>query len=204
MSVELVLYDEMCRAIQAAYDFDEVKEIRDKAVAIEVYSRQAKNVENERRATEIRIRAERRCGELLKTMEKSGERHSGRNEQNLRGSQAATPVSPTLADLGINKTQSSRWQKLADVPDDEFEATFRQPGKPSTNGIVNAHSPPAKKHNAVDNGALWLWGRLLDFEREGLLDRDPNEVCATMLDHMKEAVGELAPVVAEWLLRINL
>ena len=65
MTTELILYDEMCRAIAAAHGVDEVKDIRDKAMAIEIYSRQARNVENEKRAIEIRIRAERRCGELL-------------------------------------------------------------------------------------------------------------------------------------------
>jgi len=27
----------------------------------------------------------------------------------------------TLSDLGVSKDQSSKWQKLAEVPDDEFE-----------------------------------------------------------------------------------
>jgi hypothetical protein len=37
-----------------------------------------------------------------------------------------------LADYGISRDQSSRWQKLAAVPDAEFEATFSAPAKPST------------------------------------------------------------------------
>jgi len=102
----------------------------------------------------------------------------------------------TLSDLGISKDQSSRWQKLAQVPADEFEATFAGESKPSTGGIIGKHA----KKNAVNDDALWLWGRLLDFERNGLLDQDLNEICAGMLDHMKEAVRELAPRVAKWLL----
>ena len=67
----LVRYDEMCRAIDVAYKVDEAKDIRDKAVAMESYFRQAKNTEAERRACEIRLRAERKGGELLKQIEKS-------------------------------------------------------------------------------------------------------------------------------------
>ena len=53
MSGELVRYDAMCSAIAAAYEVDEVKDIRDKAIALEVYARQARNTEAERQACEI-------------------------------------------------------------------------------------------------------------------------------------------------------
>jgi hypothetical protein len=54
----------MCRAIEAAYKVDEVKDIRDQAIALEVYARQAHNTEAERKACEIRLRAERKAGAL--------------------------------------------------------------------------------------------------------------------------------------------
>lgn len=41
------------------------------ARAVEVYAKQAKNVEAERKATEIRLRAERRTGELLRELERA-------------------------------------------------------------------------------------------------------------------------------------
>ena len=81
----------------------------------------------------------------------------------------------TLSDLGISRDQSSQWQKLAAIPDEEFEADLKDPAwRPTTSGMIDRHearergpSPP----RAVDDGALWLWGRLQDFERNGLLDR---------------------------------
>jgi hypothetical protein len=62
MTTALVKYDAMCRAIDHAYQVDEVKDIRDKALAFEAYARQAHNIEAERQACDIRIRAEKRGG----------------------------------------------------------------------------------------------------------------------------------------------
>lgn len=62
----LVKYDAMCLAIEQAHAVDEVKDIRDRALALQAYARQAQNEELERKAATIRIRAERRAGELLR------------------------------------------------------------------------------------------------------------------------------------------
>ena len=43
-----------------------------------------------------------------------------------------------LADHGISRDQSSKWQKLADVPEDDFEEALSDPRRtPSTANIVN-------------------------------------------------------------------
>jgi hypothetical protein len=60
------------------------------AVAMQAYAKQAKDTTLITQATEIRMRAERRAGELLKEMADNNERHSGRGDQKT-GSQAATP-----------------------------------------------------------------------------------------------------------------
>jgi len=193
-----VHYDAMCRAIDAAYQVDEVKSIRDKAIAFEVYARQAKNIEAERRACEIRLRAERKAGELDKQREKA-------RGQLLRGS---TPEprsdAPTLAELGISKRQMHDWRKLDDVPEDAFEAALTDPDKkPTTAGIIRDAIPPSPEQVPVSNEALWLWGRLRDFEQDGLLKKDPADVLLTMTDKMLDDIHRLAPRVASWLKRIG-
>jgi hypothetical protein len=193
VATELVRYDAMCRAIDAAYEVDEVKEIRDKALAIEVYAKQAKNTEAERRACEIRLRAERKAGQLLASMAKA---KGARGNPNGRGapivpSEGARPQ--TLSELGITHDQSSKWQQLAAVPEQEFESALAAPEKPSTNGIIG------KKPEPMNPRALWLWGRLRDFERDGLLDDEQSALLNEMTDAMRADVRRLAPLVARWL-----
>ncbi|MCP4592831.1 MAG: hypothetical protein GY842_19015 [bacterium] len=92
---------------------DEAKGIRDKAEAMRVYYAQVKGgLEMQNNCAEIKIRAERRAGELLKAMEKhKGGRPSGNRSHDATG----------LGDLGLNKSQSSRWQATASVPHKVFE-----------------------------------------------------------------------------------
>jgi hypothetical protein len=61
---------------------------------------QALNMEAERKACEIRLRAERRAGELLKEMKRDGQRDAGG-----RG-KIASRSTIQLADLGITKERN--------------------------------------------------------------------------------------------------
>ena len=117
--VALVRYDAARAALAEAHAVDEVKEIRDKAVAIAAYAKQANDTEMVEWATEIKVRAERRAGELLAAMEKAP---GGQPYRSTGTAEEPVERTPTLADLGIDKKQSSRWQKLAAVPAEKFEA----------------------------------------------------------------------------------
>jgi hypothetical protein len=184
----------MCRAIAEAHAVDEVKDIRDKARAIEMYARQAQNTEAEERAREIRLRAERKCGQMLAD---GGDRAD-------RGRPTKMSDERTLSDLNISRNQSSQWQKLAAVPDDVFEEALAEPNA-STAGIIMRHEvmerPPGLAMNNAK--ALWLWGTLKDFESEGLFDEDPVELIGSMLEHMQTTTLKLAPRVMAWLGRIT-
>jgi hypothetical protein len=147
----LAKYDAMLHAIACAYEVDEVKDM------LEHYARQANNIEAERQACEIRLRAERKAGQLLAQMDKA---KGGRPTETPRVDRG---VSETLSDLGISYDQSSQWQKLGAVPQDKFDRALDEAERPTTNGILRATQEP--KITPVLADALWLWGRLDRFAK---------------------------------------
>jgi len=114
----LTRYDAMRTALVESHRIDDVKDIRDKAEALRLYAKQAgEGLENQNMMAEIKLRAERRCGELLGNMENAP---TGPKPQ-LGNSVLPNSEAPTLADMGISKMQSSRWQAIASVPEPVFE-----------------------------------------------------------------------------------
>jgi hypothetical protein len=61
----------------------------------------------------IRMRAEIKAGELLAEMKERGERQKPGEASGGNSSTRLPLTTPTLSDLGVTKTQSSRWRKAA-------------------------------------------------------------------------------------------
>ncbi len=116
------------RLLAEARALDEVKVICDLAEAARVYARQARlGLEAQNDAAELKLRAERRLGELVAALPKQ----DGGDAARAR-SQAGTELPPRLGDLGISKNQSSRRQAIAAVPQPVFEhfvAEVRERGR---------------------------------------------------------------------------
>lgn len=102
-------------ALEAASTVGEVRDIRDRAEALRTYARTAGlGLEAQNRCAALRIRAEHKAGRLLAaTISRGGDRRPGAR---LRDA--------TLADLGISRSQSSRWQQVGRLTDAELEAYF--------------------------------------------------------------------------------
>ena len=194
----IVPYDTMCRAIAECTRIDHVQEIKSKARAMEVYAHQIQNTEAERGCVIVRLRAERRMGQLLKEMGRNGERAAAE-----KGRPSKVSDAPTLPDLGITRDQSSQYQKLADIPEEEFEEAISDPcTMPSTEGVINRAKPMVMPPPS-DPSALWAWGRLKDFERQGILDENPQEIFGLMTVTMQEDVKRIAPLVVAWLSKLR-
>jgi len=188
----------MCRAIAECAEVDEVKDIRDKAMAMEAYAKQAMNTEAERQAINIRLRAERKAGEMLKEME----REPGKKEDNYCSGHAEpstlTPLQEAKEQAGISDTQAKRWQQLAKVPMEDFENALNDPKvKPSTSGIIK--KVPETDHGPKGQFAMYLWGRCRDIERHNITDYKPNEIYHLMTDGMKDDMRRLIPLIADFL-----
>lgn len=113
---DLTRYDKMRFALMEAHSIDDVKEIRDKAEALRMYAKQAgESLENQNMIAEIKLRAERRAGELLGEMERQDQGRPAKTSHDV------TFSPPKLDDLGISRMQSSRWQSIASLPEPIFE-----------------------------------------------------------------------------------
>lgn len=118
------------RALVEASSLDEICKIRDMAVAARAFCQAAgKSLEIQNTATDIKLRAERKAGELLSEMSLNG----GDRKSESRDARV------NLDDLGISATQSSRWQSEARIPDEVFEAhveAVKSAGKELTTASV--------------------------------------------------------------------
>jgi N6-adenosine-specific RNA methylase IME4 len=99
--------------LAVAKSIREVKNIADQAEAAKVLCRKANlGFECVQEAAEIAACAQRKAGEMLSAMEKQ------RPGEYQRLHDAT--VAPSLSDLGIEKTQSHRWQRIASLPEEVF------------------------------------------------------------------------------------
>jgi hypothetical protein len=99
-------------AISTCVSMPELKEMRAEASAIAVLAKQQKaslDVQNE--AAALKLSVERRIGQILKVLEKNKGAAGGKDEN----------APPTLEEMGIDKSAADRWQKIANLSDEDFD-----------------------------------------------------------------------------------
>jgi hypothetical protein len=116
-SRELAVLNQASRMLDEAESLEEIKSIRDKAEAARNYVKAAKlGLELQNCAAEVKLRAERKAGGLLRSLRlRGGDRKSKGHAAPLK-----------LGDLGISRDQSKRWQHVASVSEPDFSAYLRE------------------------------------------------------------------------------
>jgi hypothetical protein len=166
---DLKVLDRVARALAEATDFKEVKSLRDKAEAARQYAKNAAmGLKIQNKAAELKLRAERRAGELLSELvPHGGNRRSSRHDADLK-----------LSDLGIDSSQSSRWRREAAVPEVVFEQYVALADKLG--------------HDITSQGLLKLGRRMMD-ERNHRRTSETNHrnsaIISDRIDLLERSVG---------------
>lgn len=144
MNVQLEKWDKMKSAVAECHSVDEITLIRNKAEAYRYALRQAKeSPEVIRKAEEIKLRAERRAGELLK--EDIGI-SKGSNQMSYHSTSKNT-----LKNMGVSRDQSSKWQKIASIPEEKFENYIAIEKELSTSGVLRISKNVHVSNNSGEN-----------------------------------------------------
>jgi hypothetical protein len=145
----LVKYDAACRALAEAKSVDEVKGIHNEAAALAAYARQAKNKDLEANAMKIRMRAERRIGELIKSQSETvGLSKGGRPPKT---GLSENPVSKaTLKETGIDKNLAHRARSAAAVPEEKFDEIIEESATRLKSEVARTNTKIAKAAKAAE------------------------------------------------------
>jgi len=157
-SEALIFMDRARQELAKVTKIEEAKGIRDKAEVLRIYAKKiGKGLEVQNQCAEIKIRVERKAGELIPKQIITG------------GDPKSHDV--TLKDLNISKMQSSRWQLIASIPEKQFEkhlakikATLEEL---TSSGFLNLArrikpkiliDPPEGKYNVIYADPPWQYG----------------------------------------------
>ncbi len=171
---DIAVLSQARQMLAEARTLDEIKGVRDMAEAMRLYAKKAQlGLASMNEAAEVKLLAERRAGAMLAAMEKqNGSRGNFVGRDSSGGYIVQPPEAlPTLEDVGVNKVQSHRWQKVANVPAPVFERFVERvkanvvlaesgfsnerldPLEITTNGLLRARHMAVHKSSEQDD---WL------------------------------------------------
>ena len=103
---DVVALDPLRLALASVTSVDGAKDVRDKAESLRAHAKRiGESLALQNACAEVKVRAERRAGELL-----DGESGYGRGKKSV-----------TVTDFGITENQATRWQRIAGVASETFE-----------------------------------------------------------------------------------
>ena len=127
-------------ALAQCVKIDECKDIADKAQALAIYAKQAKDKTLEYDAARIRARAVRRQGELLKQINKAKNQHDARARVGTHPSRKAV-----AKEAGLSPEQQKTAIRVANVPQDQFEQQVESHKPPTVQALAKQGVKPGKR-----------------------------------------------------------
>jgi N6-adenosine-specific RNA methylase IME4 len=192
----LALYDAARHALAEAKRVDEVKDIRDKAIAMAAYARQAKNRDLEADAVEIRMRATRRLDQLRQAQAAT----VGLNGGSLRRGVNDTPrdLRPTLGSQGIDKNLAKQARVLGAMDDAAFEEKVAEARASAARVFRRAvreaeiaqEREERRARTALGGGVADLHALIASGFRAGSIAIDPPWQLETYSEHARGGVWE--------------
>ena len=175
----LIKLEKARQQIAECRNLNEAKGIRDKAAAAEVYCRKAKlGLAAQNDCAEIKIRAERQAGKLLKKLEKG--RGPGRGKKKITtDGNLLSEYAKALESADASQQEGTRWQQAAELPEGEFEAhvaEVRADDEELTSaGVLRAAKNLTSDSPDYDGDEWYTPGKHIELAREvlGVIDLDP-------------------------------
>lgn len=184
-------YEAARQALEECSRVDECKDWADKAAALASYARQADDDELYQMARRIQGRAVRRAGELLKAFNKGVGRPKGGNGV------AAGPISQRDAanEAGMSKRQEKQAVRIANLPEDDFEAAVESDHPPTVTVLAGMGGKPAPKGFTKATHLIGAVGRFAQFCEEN----EPAEVAGGVMPSEVDELKGLVAAVEGWL-----
>lgn len=139
------------RALAEVSTLHDALDLRDKMAALKVYADAIGMGEIAQQAKEAQLRAERLAGEFLRDMPKA----VGGRPVETPDATSGVSSELTLDDMGISYKQSSRWQKIASIPEERFEAAIERAYEDSQeltqSALLKMATGPHVSHNSGEN-----------------------------------------------------
>lgn len=213
------LIDKATSALEAARTSAEVLEARDMARAAYDAAKSAGRIAKAKSAHDtlmvevhraqahalaLRARAEMRLAEEYDAAQERGEVQShGGDKSNVSQGNVAT-----AADIGLSRKDIHEARKLRD-------AEAERPGlvQQAIDAMVERGEEPtrarlkseiiAKPKPKMQREPLWVWGRVKDFDRDGILRIAPEKMAQDMTEEMRDDMRAQLPKVIDYLTELE-
>lgn len=152
----------------------------------------------------IRARAEMRLAEEYDAAQERGEVRANGERSFSSGEKVGA------TDLGLSGKDIHDARRFRDAERNEpgaiqraIESMVERGEEPTRAALRREVIEKPQPQRQMDPKALWLWGRLKDFDRDGILSRDPASLLNEMTEPMRADVRRLAPRVVAFLEQIQ-